>query len=105
MNKVVNNASFGEHHANMIASRVTNQLFQRAFDEEQGPPPPPQLQEHMMHQPMEQHHQANAIVQNNTVQALMTQVQQLNQTIQNMQLQMNNQQNSRTNPPQGNNQN
>ena len=81
------------------------QLFQRAFDEEQVPPPLPQMHEPMLHQPMEQHHQANAVVQNNTVQALMNQVQQLNQTIQNMQIQMNNQQNSRTTPSQGSSQN
>ena len=105
VNKVVNNTSFGEHHANMIASRVKDQLFQRAFDEEQVPPPPPQMFEPMLQQSMKQQHQANAVVQTNTVNALMNQVQQLNQTIQNMQIQMNNQQNSCNTSSQGNNQN
>ena len=103
-NKAIHNTSFGEHHANMIASQVAEQLYQRAYDEEQGPSPPPGYQE--MTQPVvDQQHQANAVVQNNTVNALMQQVQQLNQTMQNMQLQMNNQQSNRSNSTNGNNQN
>ena len=103
-NQTINNTSFGEHHANMIASQVAEQLYQRAYDEEQGPSPSPGYTE-MPPPTADQQHQANAVVQNNTVNALLQQVQQLNQTIQNMQLQMNTQQANRSNSSNGNNQN
>ena len=103
-----------QYSANMIAQQVANQLWQRAQEIEEPPPVEPYLPPAYQHPtgpppgyfyppvppmvpppvPDQQGmiHQANAVVHDSTLKALMDQFKQLNTTVQNLQLQQTNQQ-------------
>ena len=103
-----------QYSANMIAQQVANQLWQRAQEIEDPPPVeqylPPAYQHPtgpppgyfyppvppMVTPPVPDQqgmiHQANAVVHDSTLKALMDQFKQLNTTVQNLQLQQTNQQ-------------
>ena len=112
-NTLPTTANQTQYSANMIAQQVANQLWQRVqeVDETSLPDsyPPPQYQHHMSPPHGYQSppvpaaappvvpdrsvsHQANAMVHDSTLKALMEQFKQLNTTVHNLQVQQSNQQ-------------
>ena len=75
-----------QHQANLIAQQVTDNLLQQMYHNENQEQDDAQPSQEEM-----QHHSANAVLHDSTLQNLYTQIRNLTQTVNNMQIQGNNQ--------------